>query len=88
MPAAQRNKNSRELYLKYNSPRQPPADIEFLTSHEVAYLLRVSRKVIMEYAARKKKPLPSIHLSKSVIRFSREAVIQWAASNQGKFQNV
>ena len=78
MPAAQRNKNAHEIYIKYNGPKKPPEDAVLLTVREAAYLLRCSTKTVMEYASRKKNPAPVVFLSKRFPRFPREALIRWA----------
>jgi hypothetical protein len=83
LPATQRSKNSHEMYLKYQGPRKPADDATFLTGQEAAYILRVSYKTILEYAARKKNRPPIWRPSRATLRFPRQALIQWAAK-QGR----
>lgn len=78
MPATQRDKNSHEMYVKYQGSRKPPDDAVLLNAREAAYVLRVSYKTVLEYAARKKNRPPVTYLSVNVLRFPRAALIRWA----------
>src|ERR1017187_8517566 len=83
LPAAQRSKNSHEMYLKYQGPRKPADDAIFLTPQEAAYVLRVSYWTILKYAARKRNRPPLSRPTSVTIRFPRDALIVWYTT-QGK----
>lgn len=71
------------MYIKYQGPRRPEDDAIFLTAREAAYVLRVSYKTVLEYAARKKNRPPTVYLRMKSLRFPRAALIRWA-EKQGK----
>jgi excisionase family DNA binding protein len=67
------------------SPAAAPASVgalaPVLTVDEVAALLRVERKTV--YAAIQRTEIPGVRRIGSVIRISRDAVLDWLAKGQG-----
>jgi len=60
-----------------------PNDPDILTAEQVANLLGVNTNTVYEVIRQRVNPLPHRRLGKKLLRFHKEAVLDWIRTGQG-----
>ena len=64
------------------------ASYQFMTTEEVAKLLRITARTVRSYIKDKINPLPAVRITSNTYRIKKEELIEWLNSQPDPRQDV